>query len=82
MVSKTFATQYFFTDHSNHKIVNKTTCRRKFFSIKSLKSKKSKLALTSFYYVSQEIWLGNSKKLICINQSRFFFFHTCEFKNV
>ena len=36
-----------------------------------IKSKKKKLALTSFYYVSREIWLGNSKKLICIDQSRF-----------
>ena len=33
------------------------------FFIKSLKSKKKKLALTSFYYVSQEIWLvGQFKK--------------------
>ena len=27
------------------------------------------LGLTSFYYVSWEIWLGNSKKLICTDQS-------------
>ena len=41
-----------------------------------------KLALTSFYYVSREIWLGNSKKVICIDQSRFYIFpHTQEFKN-
>ena len=39
-----------------------------FFFIKSLKSKKKKLALTSFYYVGHEIWLRNSKKLICIDQ--------------
>ena len=44
------------------------------FFIKSLKSKKKKLALTSFYYVNQEIWLGNSKNLICIYQSRFYIF--------
>ena len=50
---------------------------------KSLKSKKKKLALTSFDYVSQEIWLGNSEKLICINQSTFYFFsHSREFENV
>ena len=47
-------------------------------TVKSLKSKKRKLALTLFYYVSQEIWLGNSKKLICIDQSRFYIFHTRE----
>ena len=39
--------------------------------LKVLKARKKKLALTSFYYVSWEIWLGNSKKLICIDQSRF-----------
>ena len=27
--------------------------------IKSLKSKKNKLTLTSFYYVNEDIWLGN-----------------------
>ena len=36
---------------------------KQFFYIKSLKSKKNKLVLTSFCYVSGEIWLGNSKKL-------------------
>ena len=41
---------------------------------KSLKSKKKRLALTFFYYFSREIWLGNSKKLICIDQSRFYIF--------
>ena len=52
------------------------------FFIKSLKSKKKKLALTSFYYVSREMWLDNSKKLICIDQSRFYIFsHPREFKN-
>ena len=35
-----------------------------FFFIKSLKSKKEKLVLTSFYYVNGEVWLGNLKKLI------------------
>ena len=50
---------------------------------KSLKSKKKKLALTLFYYVSREVWLGNSKRLICIDQSRFYIFsHPQEFKNV
>ena len=43
--------------------------------------KKKKLALTSFYYVSREICLSNSKKLICIHQSRFYIFsHPREFK--
>ena len=51
--------------------------------IKSLKSKKKKLAVTSFYYVSREIWLCNSKKLICIDQSRFYIFsQPREFKDV
>ena len=36
--------------------------KKLYFFIKSLKSKKKKLALTSFYYVSREMWLGNSKK--------------------
>ena len=27
IASKTFATQYFFTDYLNHEIVNKITCR-------------------------------------------------------
>ena len=41
------------------------------------------MALTSFYYVSWEILLGNSKELICIDQSRFYVFsHQQEFKNV
>ena len=53
------------------------------FFIKSLKSKKKKMALTSFYYVSREIWLVNSKKLTSIDQSRFYIFsHPREFKNV
>ena len=60
--------------------VNKTVNRfivsrdREIITVKSLKSKKKKLALTLFYYVSREIWLGNSKKLICIDQSRFYIF--------
>ena len=36
-----------------------TLYRKLYFSIEALKSKKKKLALTSFYYVNQEIWLGN-----------------------
>ena len=51
---------------------------REIITVKSFKSKKKKLALTLFYYVSWEIWLGNSKKLICIDQSRFYIFHTRE----
>ena len=42
--------------------------------LKVLKSKKKKLALTSFYCVSREIWLGKSKKLICLGQSSFYIF--------
>ena len=56
---------------------------REIITVKSLKSKKKKLTLTLFYYVSREIWLGNSKKLICIDQSRFYIFsHPRELKNV
>ena len=43
-----------------------------------------KEAATNFvYHVSREIWLDNSKNLICIDQSRFYIFsHPREFKNV
>ena len=62
---------------------NSNTIRNFMFFIESLKSKKNKLALTLFYYVIREIWLGNSKKLICIDQSRFYIFsQQREFKNV
>ena len=53
-----------------------TIYKKLHFCIKSLKSKKKKVAQTPFYYVSREIWLRNSKKLICIDQSRFIFSHT------
>ena len=43
-----------------------------------LKGKKKKLALTSFYYVSREIWLANLKKLICIDNQDSIFHHTRE----
>ena len=46
---------------------------REIITVKSLKSKKKKMALTLFYYVSQEIWMGNSKKLFCID---YIFSHT------
>ena len=36
---------------------------------------KKKLTLTSFYYVSRKTWLGNSKNLVYIDQSRFYIFH-------
>ena len=69
--------------------VNKTVNRfivsrdREIITVKSLKSKKKNLALTLFYYVSREIWLGNSKMLICIDLSRLHIFsHPREFKNV
>ena len=34
------------------------------FFIKILKSKKKKLTLTSFYYVSRKIWFGDSIKIL------------------
>ena len=41
------------------------------------------LALTSFYCPSQETRLGDSRKLICIEQKRFCnFLYAGEFKNV
>ena len=53
------------------------------FFIRSFKSKKKKPVLNLFYYVIREIWLGISKKLICIDQSIFeIFSHPREFKNV
>ena len=53
------------------------------FSIEILRSKKKKLALTLFYYVIREIWLGNSKMVIYIDQSRFYIFsNPRELKNV
>ena len=59
-----------------------TLYKKLYFFIKSLKTIKKKLALTSFY-VTQTIWLGSSKKLICIGQSRFYIFsHPREFKDV
>ena len=36
------------------------------------------MTLTSFYFVSREIWLGNSKQLICKDQSRFYISSICE----
>ena len=52
------------------------------FSIVLKKSKKKKLSITLFYYISWEIWWGNSKKLICIDKSRFYnFLHPQGFKN-
>ena len=45
------------------------------FSLKVLKAKKE-ADLNLIYYVSQEIWLGNSKKLVCKDQSRFKFPHS------
>ena len=60
-----------------------TLYKKLYFLIKSVISKKKKLALTSFSYVSLEIWLGNLINLICINQSRFYIFsHPRKFKNI
>ena len=36
-----------------------TLYKKLYFFVETLKSKKKKLALTSFYYVNQEMWLGN-----------------------
>ena len=56
---------------------------RKIMAIKSIKSNKKNLALTLFYYLSREIWLDNSKKLMFMDQSRFYIFsHAREFKDV
>ena len=41
-----------------------TLYKKLYFFIKSLKSKEKKPARTSFYYVSQGIWLGNSKRFV------------------
>ena len=47
-----------------------------FSLIRILKCKKKKLALPFLYCLSQETWLADSWKLICISQSRFYnFFH-------
>ena len=66
--------------------VNKTVWLFKFREIiaaKSLKSKKKKLLLTLCYFVSQEIWLGNSKGFVCVDQSRFYIFsHPQKFKKI
>ena len=56
---------------------------REIITFKSLKSKKKKLSLTLFYYVSREICLGNAKKVVSKDQSRFYIFsYQREFKNV
>ena len=60
-----------------------TLYKKLYFFIKRVKGKKKKLTLTSFYYVSREILLGNLKTLICIEQSRFYILsHPREIKNV
>ena len=43
-----------------------------YFLRKIVKSKKKKLALTSFDFLTQEISLGNSWKLICMDLSKMF----------
>ena len=65
------------------KTIKKVTFYEKLCFIKSLKGNKKKLVRTSFYYVSQEIWLGSSKKRVCIDQLRFYMFlNPRELKNV
>ena len=51
-----------------------TFCKLNFIFSKSLKSKQKKLPLTLLYHLSQEITLGDSWNLICIDQSRFYNF--------
>ena len=56
-----------------------TLYKKRFFKIKCLNSKKKKLALNLIL----EIWFANSKKLICIDQLRFYISsHPRELKNV
>ena len=42
-----------------------------FRDIITLKARKKMLELASFYYASREIWLGNSKMLVCIDHAFF-----------
>ena len=42
--------------------------------MKSLQNRKKKLALPSFFYVSEEIWFSNSRKPFYIDLFFFFFF--------
>ena len=44
------------------------------FLHENFKKQEKMLALTSFYCPSQERWLGDSPKLICIGQLRFYIF--------
>ena len=47
------------------------------------KKQEKKLALTLFYFLGKELWLGSSWKLICIDQSGFYnFLDAGEFRNV
>ena len=43
-----------------------------YFSHKSSKKQKKKLALTFLYFLGKETWLDDSWKLIYINQSRYY----------
>ena len=49
-----------------------TVCQNFIFFMKSLKSKKKKLALTSLYYLDRKMLLSNSWKFIHLDQSRFY----------
>ena len=61
-----------FTDLSGKVFLFKVFLKyREIITIKSVKNKKKKLGQTVFYYVRQEIWLDNSKKLISRDQPRF-----------
>ena len=57
-------------------------CKTNFCLMKA-KSKKKRLALTSFYYLNRKIWLDDQWKLFCIDQSRLLNFpHPGKSKNV
>ena len=57
------------------------SAKTSFSLIGILKSSQKKLAITLFYCLGQETWLGDWWKLICINQSSINnFFHVGKFK--
>ena len=55
-----------------------TLFNKLYFFNKSLQSKKKKLALTLFCYVSREIWLAIQKSLFAQTNQDSTFSHTCK----
>ena len=49
-----------------------TLRERLYFLMKSNEEKEADITVISFYHVSREIWLGNSRKLLSVDQSKFF----------